>query len=346
LEKLCIWLCPALDVSLYVDRAGGELTRVIAASDWKTMPGEALCRRLWIDHEDSYGARDFSKQVEAAEHYSLLKDSSDEIVGRASLIPHIFGENYSSGVVTVGGFRTTETKHVAGILVGNPGSAARDTAIPVIPTEEFQRWASEQAALGCKVCHDQTALIRLSECVRSCGGNTGNLPIAKYGSDWLNFKEIAGKKDWPEEILLLALIWDPKSRLDANGDAIYECEFKRVGDDFSQELIMSHPGILGIPPSFFHREPEVVGLNRWAWWSPPVPPHLAFMSDIEIPPYTYYSLDMAVIEALAKAWDASLEEVLRAEDERNHAVVLREIGVETEDLEWEVSVIRMPKRAE
>jgi Histidine kinase-, DNA gyrase B-, and HSP90-like ATPase len=77
-EKFCVWLCPALDANLYVERAGGQPTKVITASDWKVMDGEALCRRLWVHYENRYkgdGDEYFLHQVEAAEHYRLLRDS-------------------------------------------------------------------------------------------------------------------------------------------------------------------------------------------------------------------------------------------------------------------------------
>lgn len=61
LEKFCVWLCPTLDASLYVEQADGGRTKVITASDWRTMDGHALCHRLWVDYEDSYGDEYFSK---------------------------------------------------------------------------------------------------------------------------------------------------------------------------------------------------------------------------------------------------------------------------------------------
>jgi hypothetical protein len=220
-------------------------------------------------------------------------------------------------VITVGGFRAADVSHVAGILVGNPTRVTRDIAIPVVPTEELQRWACEQAALGRNVYHDQGALLHFAACVRSCGGDTGDLPIAAYGSDWLSFPEIAGKKDWPEEIVL--------------------CPY----EDYLAAATF-HPASIGVSVRGGY-VPFVRGRRLW-------------------PPWRTIGLDrdnfpeIAVIEALAKAWDASLEEVLRVsllrhrypsddpiEAERLSAV-LRSVGVEGGL--GDSSVIKMPKTAE
>lgn len=287
LENFCVWLCPALDANLFVDRSAGQTTQVIAASDWKTMAGDALCHRLWIHCEDRYGDALFSEQLKAAKNYRPLKDFSGEIVGRASLTLNVF--RGSAGVITIGGFRTSDISFVAGILVGNPTRAVRDVAIPKVPAEEFQRWASEQAAVGRSLYDDPSpsALHEFAGCVRHCGGDTGDLPIAAYDSDWWTFPRIAGKKDWPEEIVLVRL----PLRADGTGFAIE---------------LTSLPRVMGV--NILSRGGGGPGAE---WWLPEWSPQPAVMQDVGLEPSFYYTLEMAVIEALAKAWDASPEEVLR-----------------------------------
>ena len=52
-----------------------------------------------------------------------------------------------SGVVTVGGLRTSELYGIVGILVGTTTKLARDISIPIIDEVSIAKWASEQAKL-------------------------------------------------------------------------------------------------------------------------------------------------------------------------------------------------------
>jgi hypothetical protein len=283
-EETCIWLCPALDVSLYVEDSSGRARKIIHASDWKTMPAEALCRRIWVDYNDNVNdnvndAMWFHKQLKAAEHYGLLKDSQGEVVGRASLTPHVFGVRESSGVVTVGGFRTSDVNLVAGILVGSPRRAARDVAVPVAPEEELRRWATEQAVLGTSVYSDLESLLELAACVTSCGGDTGDLPIAAYGPERLTFSQIAKKKDWPDQIVLSTLPY--------------------AYPDYAPPS-----GVLGVPGrSFIPWVRELRRLDEGLW-----PPRSLYQAFVERP-WSMRGADIlakAVIEGLANAWGLRL----------------------------------------
>ncbi len=55
LFDLCRWLCPTLDVNLYAEE-NGERVRVVAASDWKTLPSETLLERLLFANASSAAA--------------------------------------------------------------------------------------------------------------------------------------------------------------------------------------------------------------------------------------------------------------------------------------------------
>jgi HSP90 family molecular chaperone len=48
LQDVCAWLCPSIDVDLYVEIEGEERKKVISASDWISMDGEDLLKRIDI----------------------------------------------------------------------------------------------------------------------------------------------------------------------------------------------------------------------------------------------------------------------------------------------------------
>src|SRR5262249_35464797 len=73
LERLCEWLCPALDVTLFVEE-GTRKTRVIEASDWLTMDGVALLRRLSGE-----------EKVDEAARLRPVLEPSGQVVGRAAI---------------------------------------------------------------------------------------------------------------------------------------------------------------------------------------------------------------------------------------------------------------------
>jgi hypothetical protein len=110
--------------------------------------------------------------------------------------------NPGEGIVTVGGFYADRVGFPAGIFAGKPARATRDRAVPLVTLEELARWASEQADLLAHTSYAPEVLVNCVDLVRACGGDTGNLPIAKSANGWLTKHDIAAWQGIPEELAL------------------------------------------------------------------------------------------------------------------------------------------------
>ena len=101
------------------------------------------------------------------------------------------------------------------------------------------------------------------------------------------------RRDWPEEILLINLeyILDMQEfheefTLDPRVMAVPKKDYMSWYPMGDYSNILRHPGVI---------------------W----PPQIALLQNAGLEPGEYFTLRMAVIEALAIAWNTSLEEVLR-----------------------------------
>jgi hypothetical protein len=227
LQALCAWLAPALDVDLYVeDQAGNH--RVVAASDWLTIDGSELFRRVSLAVTSPQEGQIFGPL------FRVLSKSSNEILGRAAIIG--YGDGYqgqysSAGVITVGGLRASEVEGVAGIFVGSVTRAARDRAVALADDSVIERWSTEQASLiaGVVIGPDRKMSCALEIVER--GGFPGNLPIAKWCGVFLDYAMLSNLTDAPDEIIV-CYGYLPK------GAALYRNVLWTLSDGFN-ELIES-----------------------------------------------------------------------------------------------------------
>ncbi len=131
------WLCPTLDVQLYLAFKGNKARTVLDASDWVTMDGEAFLNRLYFS-----GSVESLPVREPGGRLTLLKDPQARPVGRALVIPSIGSRGVSeSGCVTVGGMRTTIFNGmIAGVFLGKSTTASRRYTSGIVPLDELARW--------------------------------------------------------------------------------------------------------------------------------------------------------------------------------------------------------------
>jgi hypothetical protein len=209
LHRLCGWLAPALDVDLEV-AVGGSVRRAISAGDWLTVPMRELAERVgdsplrsdgYLEIEDSAPEKeeepeggeedpDAVRQREAwvAERLAdadlidevarPLVDADGVYFGRlAALTLRSPGPwRDVSAATAVGGLRAADLPHLTGVLVGDPTTAARNLAVPLVPADLLAAWASEQARLLGGLSGPRAT--RVAEIVWVCGGETGDLPVA------------------------------------------------------------------------------------------------------------------------------------------------------------------------
>lgn len=199
LGALCAWLAPALEVDLYV-KVGESSRRMVAASDWLTMDGRELFARV--------SRRRPVRQVSAFGSFLQIIDGPDKHpLGRAAIFHTggISGLEYPRspfGIITVGGLRVNEVEGIAGVLVGCVERAARDWAVPLVRADELATWSSKQAKLIHESVPDPRLQLTCAASVLAYGGDPGELPIAKRGSEFVNREALAQREDAPEEIVL------------------------------------------------------------------------------------------------------------------------------------------------
>jgi hypothetical protein len=75
------WLCQSLDVDLVAEAEHGELTSLIAASDWLHLDGEGLLRRI-----DRHPYGDYTARTAASIVWPLM--DGEKVVGRAPRRTH------------------------------------------------------------------------------------------------------------------------------------------------------------------------------------------------------------------------------------------------------------------
>lgn len=323
LEDKCTRLCPCIDANLFVEDENGSQKKIISASDWITINGIALLRR--IIQPKKIGDQSFQEILNVlGDNLHILKNSSGEIVGRAC----IYLTNYShkeafdfSGIVTVGGFHASELSGIAGILLGEPYRASRDIAIPIIEQNKLKEWSTEQAISITKVLSNPEELNNSASVIKCLGGYTCNLPIALCSKGWVSAKDISKSKNTPQEILLvqdaaLFIAEREKGKIVLN-DNVYAVNVGRPGIFQGNRLDFIDW------PEF----PDVYDDTNWQFYN--------------------RTLVGSIIEALTVDWSCSLQEILEGSeffgDEKK---TKREIGkVDGKPVELSVMIIRKPNVA-
>lgn len=151
LTELMEYMCPTLDVDLYCESYGEKQRKVISANDWLSLEKDEFIRRLkvktWSDDED-IDDNEISDAIGRNFQNCEVIYEDDKVVGRGYLMAHN-DENdlYSmrtTGVITVGGFRTNSANYIAGFLLGDVTTASRNCALPSISRSVFADWFVKQ----------------------------------------------------------------------------------------------------------------------------------------------------------------------------------------------------------
>jgi len=261
----------------------------------KRIGGQTFSNRINRPKKKGAKVNDLKDELEREQFFKIsnslvqnirpIKDTSGTVVGRACISAMDRRSDYAyshGGIVTVGGFRSTELSGIFGLLVGTSQNAARDVGVPVVASKDLAEWATEQADLVRSVYSDPKLLEECAATIRMCGGYTKNLPVAEGGSGWLSAEDILAWKNVPNEILLvhnagLSLI---RRRLAV---ALYE-NVLAVG--------VGWPGML-----------QTRNFDYYIQWPESVDNGLGFDSN---------TLQGIVIEAISKCWEVDLRSVVEA----------------------------------
>jgi len=324
LEERCAWLCPTLDVNLYVEHKNGKKL-VVGASDWISIKGNKLLQRLLGPSESKISAETRNFHKETLSRLILLKSSSGEIVGRACVIEGSHMRDVSEqlrmpGVVTVGGFRSCELNGICGVLIGKPHTASRNIGVPIADSDTLQPWASEQANLIFKTAPSSESQSECASIIRALHGSTQKLHIAEDASGWMSAEEISNEH-LDDEIFILQ-------------DASLSIARRDIGE------IVLHKNVFAVDVG----RPSILNTRRhdlWIDW----PDDDDSASTWGSWSFYFETAQGALMEAIASAWGIPLSQVLKVSQQSTDRKSLeREIGLcNGMPVVLDVDVIRKPK---
>jgi hypothetical protein len=306
LKDLCEWLCPALDVDLYTEEYGNSQIAV-ASNDWETLKPEMLLRRLVLHGNPSEGFWNEEPIASCLKNITTISNDQGQTIARAFLWPKLelnisvqikgaYGQYYQyplnlMGVITDGPFRGRTRMTSIGLWRGRSCHVSRNDAEPFVTDYPLQlmEWATRQSELINSLKIDFFDKIRAAEFIRATGANTGPLPIAIGRNGPLSFSDITKMQNLQKEIILFPT-WP--------GVEGWELQIKKI--DSGKRLHENAFGVL---------------TDRMRTW--------LFLGDEEDPKRRanhpawkcyFMSIWGAVIEAIAIAWNVSIQEVLEISD--------------------------------
>jgi hypothetical protein len=235
-----------------------EGTQPIARpGDWLKISDLDLVRRLnpTLDRSD--------EDTPKAERPLMqpIEDASRKVFGRAFISASRHSFLAEGGWVTISGLRAARLHNVAGVLLGEATTAARDSAQPIASKEALARWASRQAELIVASVKDEERQARSAEVVLECGGDIGALKFIKWGADWLTGSEFEDRLRSSTE---LAISFDGQFEYDEDRDDVHPKEFRedfKISDNVA--LVLKHDGtILRMGSNSWPR--SVTGKPKWS----------------------------------------------------------------------------------
>jgi len=301
LARRCSLVAPCLDVNIIVSQEGQQPEYALLANDWLTAPAENFCSRLPSNR--IYPSSSHSTLGDSPPPFVLIKDDK-RVYGRACVWPGS-GTNRSmySCAVVVGGFYASQLHGIQGVILGNSLRAARDGAIPTMPTSVLRLWATEEAQRRLGEEHDPPALFAVARVFRQLGVDVSKFPIA-LTVNGLSTGDSLSQEAKQRDIFYL----------------VEEFTFHREDEDpitFDEGVIIVDGGRMALlsytDRSIEWPEPETSnwGPNDW---------HRRTMLG-------------AVVEALADGWSSSVETVLRSSNidqtgiERRFPIGKRQSGI-------------------
>ncbi|WP_078863924.1 ATP-binding protein [Streptomyces sp. AcH 505] len=294
LAQYFAWLCPALDVNLYVVNKKGERVLAVGADDWKRLERDTLIDRLYADHQPS--VRDRLKEGIDG-NLEPIYSPQGEMVGRMAISPTINGVDLydypdSDDVrgrdwisfdapLVVGGVRAkTSMQNCAGLVAGTTLRAARDMAIPTISAQDFSTWSTGQAKLWKPTW--ENSMGKLNSILASLYSEPENMPVGETQNGNVTYEQLVEHcKNLPRIVLLQDAAW-----------SIY-CNRRKGQHELREDVILMNPGY-----------PAVLSGSRGAYdgrdvflydWARHFSPDANFVAP--------NSMGGIVVRAVAQAWD-------------------------------------------
>ncbi|MGS2646698.1 HD domain-containing protein [Streptosporangium sp. LJ11] len=311
---MLIELCALSEVDIdVVSLASDSPARLVRANDWRYIPLEDLFDRIYKSDMVYYFGTDIERTLRTSFSTvaSEVKNADGEVVGRAMIAPNaLLGiddiHRYSvstSAKVYVGGFASAELNGALGAFQGFPQKADRNSSFPVASPVDIKRWIDEQAGRVIPLLgnhHDRK--LWLCATIESFGVSSPNLPCAIADYKAMTRTEL---KEWAEKQDTITLI--PQHHLSQY--------FRKGGSPkfFSQlsgrEVVLpgnaivfnTHPqwifpeDVFPTPKGNFAKFPEEI-MEISSWWNQT----------------GSYGCSGTTIQAIANAWETSIEQLLRS----------------------------------
>lgn len=169
-----------------------------------------------------------------------VSGEDNKIYGRAYISPSRYYFSSPDGWVTVSGLRASKVRNLGGVLLGEATTAARNSALPIVTKEALSAWATHQAELIASSVKDEEQQALSAEVVLECGGDIGDLKIARWGGEWLSVNELEKKISSESEIFIH---FEGEFEYDEDADSVHPKEFHSDFDVSDNVIIvLRHDG--------------------------------------------------------------------------------------------------------
>lgn len=216
LPSLIRYLLPAPEIDIWASSYfGGHAAEcAVAKQDWLTMDGVKLMRRVLALPADGIGDSESQHvddddglwdSMEIAEEAAvniggrlqLVHDAEGRPAGRIAMFePEMMEDDFSyptASIITAGPARTsTNLRSVAGILLGKPYGAARESAVPVVSYASMGEWADCQMEILCGLDTGEREgwASVVAEMAWKLGRDARPLRCWRTKEGWLNYFEL------------------------------------------------------------------------------------------------------------------------------------------------------------
>lgn len=272
-------VAPALDVTLKTYQSTKQVC--LPANYWLTCTNRQFVKHLGVELWAGRPSKADLKRIEeeSSKLVSVLKDSTGAVFGRALISPSQSRmKGKINGYVTVGGLAACEM-NLAGILVGEPTRASRDTAIPIAPNSVVADWATDQADRIASLVLVDADKAHTAEFVRRLNGRIDKLPALRLKGCWKRCDYILNEIKKVDEFYVIGSY---------DIDQLENLEGFKYGTHLVLEASAGIPSIIN---SRFHS-------IDWPELSASWPKNY---------PYLQYGLEGLICELAAQAWDTQPE---------------------------------------
>ncbi len=189
LASLLGWLAPCLPVDLTCQFDDGQRQPVLAADDWRTIPGRQLLARLGVERYLSRETADHCvAEIGDGAARGVLTDARTLYLGA------------DPGTTVAGGLRVGGPAEICGVAIVDDVDAARLRGSARARPEDVAAWASKQAGL---LVEANAAGPHHALTVLDLGADPGDLPFAHTGQGRLTSEQLVA---WIAERLSIAVL--------------------------------------------------------------------------------------------------------------------------------------------